>query len=206
MTLATERETIGNFVTKLGIIGVGRDMMCRQAALALLALATALLTDVAVALQHRPAPGQIFGILEAFPGAATFPEWMSRPSQDRAVLYFGLKNFLLRLVGHLSSKRFLTQLLTTGLRHNSSRRILALNFSAICGVFLQTKFACPTLYRSASDAEPLHQNGIARRCVAVAELLSYCSAKRIRFVQAAHIFTCFRIPISCNFPIVQMFL
>lgn len=206
VALAAESHTIGNIVTQLGILGVGLDMVRRQAALALLALSAAVLANVGVALQHRVAPGKILGILEALPGTAALPEWMSRPSQDRAVLYFGLKNFLLRLVGHLSSKRPLSRLLSISLGENTASRVLALDFSAIKRVLLQTKLSCPPLYRSTSDAKPLHQNGIARRCIAIAELLSYRSAKRIIFVQAMHLFTCFRIPISCSTLIVQMFL
>src|SRR6266487_1746651 len=151
-------------------------------------------------------PANVFRILEAFPGATAFPSVVSLTLWKSSVFALCVKNFSLCLIRNLSSKRFLTQLPTTGLRHNSSCRILALNFSAICRVFLQTKFACPPLYRSESDAKPLHQNGIARRCVAIAELLSYCSAKRIIFLQATHLFTCFRIPISCSILIVQMFL
>lgn len=206
VALAAESHTIGNIVTQLGILGVGLDMVRRQAALALLALSAAVLANVGVALQHRVAPGKILGILEALPGTAALPEWMSRPSQDRAVLYFGLKNFLLRLVGHLSSKRPLSQLLSISLGENTASRVLALDFSAIKRVLLQTKLSCPSLNRSAGDAKSLHQNGIARRCIAIAELLSYRSAKRIIFVQAMHLFTCFRIPISCSTLIVQMFL
>jgi hypothetical protein len=198
VALAAESHTVRDLIAQFGKFGVWFDMMRRQATLALLALPAAVLANVAVALKYRCAPGKIFGILEALPRAAAFPEWMSRPSQDRAVLYFGLKNFLLRLLRHLSSKCPLSQLLSISLGENAASRVLALDFSMICRVFLQTKFACPPLNRSASDAKPLHQNNVTRHRIALAELLSYRRAKRIIFLQATHFLTCFRIPISCN--------
>ena len=100
MTLSAEGSTVRNVVAQVGILGVGLDMVRRQAALALPALATTLQADVAVALQHGFAPGEILRAFEALPEAAAFPERMSRAFQKRTSLYFGLKDLFLRFIGY----------------------------------------------------------------------------------------------------------
>ena len=106
MTSAAEGSAVREFVAQVGILGVGFDMVRRQAALIFLTLATTLLANVAVTLQYRLAPVQVLRIFEALPGAAAFPERMSRAFQKSAILYFSLKNFLPRFIGYPPPLRF----------------------------------------------------------------------------------------------------
>ena len=117
VTLAAESHTVGNVVTQFRILGVGFDMVCRQATLALLALPTAVLANVAVALEYCSAPGKIFGILEAFPRAAAFPFVVTLTLWKCPVLALCIKNFSLRPIINsiaipLSCNTYCTNVLT----------------------------------------------------------------------------------------------
>ena len=100
MALSAEGRTVRNVVAQIRIIGVGLNMVRRQTALIFLALATAALADVAIALQYCVAPGEVLGVFEALPGSAAFPERMPSAFQKSAFLYFGLKDLFLRFIGY----------------------------------------------------------------------------------------------------------
>jgi len=103
VTMVTKGDAVGNFVTKIRIISVGFYVVRREATLVLLALPAALLAEIAVALQNCFAPGEILGILEALPGATTFPVVVALASRKGSVLALCIENFRLRLIGHLSA-------------------------------------------------------------------------------------------------------
>ena len=110
VAMAAEREAVGYIIAKVRIIGIALDMVCCETTLIFLALPTALLAYVAVALQHCVAPGKIFGLLEALPRAATFPIVVAFTTTNATITTFGFELLRLRSVGCSSPFRFRSNL------------------------------------------------------------------------------------------------
>src|SRR5439155_1070074 len=73
VTVATERDSVGEIEAKFGRVCPRSDVVRRETTLVLLAPTSALLALVAVTLEDRFAPIEVPRIAESFPGPPAFP-------------------------------------------------------------------------------------------------------------------------------------
>jgi hypothetical protein len=174
VALTTKGNAIGDLIPEGGMVSVGLDMVGGKSALVLLALPTALLTDVAIALQDRLAPDKVLRILESLPRAATFPVVVAIAAWNCTLTKFGLKLLSFGRVGHTSSPCFRSNLRSRFLGGSTIERAFTLNSGMVFWTLLQPELPGPALDGCARDTKSFAEDGVMCRGVQIAELLLSC--------------------------------
>jgi len=155
MAPAAKRQPVVEIESTVRLGRIAAYVMSRKSLFMLATLPAAASAAVLVARQNCIAPAHVCGIAKSLPRTSAFPEWVSRPAEDRAAPSLRLQGFRDRFRRDSAAAGALTQVFTLFGRQPAFARVAALDAAAVLRVFAQ-----PHSPRPSEDGH--HANGVAR--------------------------------------------